>query len=122
MIKSLFHIATSVLILLMGMNYSIIQAEFYLNRAKIAEALCENKNKPELACDGLCVLGNRLSEEKEKNESSIIYEFQIFLYILPDIFELDKNDSFPNCRQYTQSSTQQLISQLSLDFFHPPKI
>lgn len=69
MLMSLTHITLSLLLLLSGMNYSLIQTHFYLNRAAIAEAFCENKAQPELACDGLCELDKRLDQAKDHEDT-----------------------------------------------------
>lgn len=45
-------------------------AGFELNKAVIANTLCENRNKPWLHCNGKCYLIKKIrqAEEKEKNE------------------------------------------------------
>lgn len=104
-----------------GMNYSIIQTNFYLNRAKIAESLCENKDKPELACDGLCVLEDRLSKEKERNEKVPLIEFQNFHYILPNAVHLEEIQNFRIKTSYFILDIQKRIFQVVNNFFQPPK-
>ena len=44
---------------------------FEANQNYIAKELCENKDKPEMHCDGKCYLMKKLkqAEEKEKNQS-----------------------------------------------------
>ena len=48
-----------------------VYAGFELNQNYIASTLCENRNKPELHCNGKCYLMKKLkqAEEKEKNQS-----------------------------------------------------
>jgi hypothetical protein len=48
-----------------------IYAGFELNRDYIASTLCENRDKPELHCDGKCFLMKKLkqAEEKEKKQA-----------------------------------------------------
>lgn len=48
-----------------------IYAGFELNRNYIANTLCENRDKPELHCDGKCFLIKKLkqAEEKEKKQA-----------------------------------------------------
>lgn len=105
------------------MGYSLIQAEFVLNREAIAELFCINQDKPELACDGKCELDRRLIEAQDHEESkkNFVQEEVILVYTLPtkgykienywqefhpqfgvlDEFKFD----FFNCK----------------DFFHPPR-
>lgn len=39
---------------------------FQMNRQYIAEVLCVNKNRPEMHCDGKCVLMQRVQNEVDK--------------------------------------------------------
>jgi hypothetical protein len=82
--KSILHIVLSALILMNGMGYSLIQADFLLNRQEIAALFCINKEKPELECEGKCELGRRLGEAQEHEEQKQqITQEEVQLYALP---------------------------------------
>lgn len=49
-----------------GQSYLLIS--FYLNRAEITEKHCENKDKPELACEGQCHLKKQLENTRPTND------------------------------------------------------
>ncbi|WP_207420466.1 hypothetical protein [Desertivirga brevis] len=57
---------------LLSANFSrfFIYAGFAANKHLIASALCENRDKPQLHCNGKCYLMKKikLAEEKEKNQ------------------------------------------------------
>ncbi|WP_207533085.1 hypothetical protein [Desertivirga arenae] len=57
---------------LLSANFSrfFIYAGFVANKRFIASALCENRDKPQLHCNGKCYLMKKikLAEEKEKNQ------------------------------------------------------
>lgn len=122
MLKGLLHIACSVLILLNGMGYSIIQAQFLLQRKEITAIYCINKDKPELACEGKCELTKRLSAEKDRTEDAegIVLEELTLSYILPEVPVLDQVEIpiFPD--QIQNSLSFWIPTGESLDFFHPP--
>lgn len=40
----------------------VIQVAFSLNRTEIAQTLCVNRDRPEIDCDGMCVLMERMAE------------------------------------------------------------
>lgn len=125
MLKPIFHIVLILLILLSGMNYSLIQSHFYLNRAKIAAELCENKDKVELACDGLCVLEKRLSEAQnhEQDQQRSYIEDLPINYLITQIIGVKEN--FPVMPLLKLKITWILNSvylQFLFDVFHPPKI
>lgn len=90
-------------ILLQSTGRMVILINFKINQAYIASVLCENKEKPELKCDGKCQLNKKMAEQEEtekqlppqiklkelnlfinkskqvlcKSESTIIHTFQI---------------------------------------------
>ena len=66
-------------ILLTKTAYSVFwQVNFYLNQKEITKKECENKNRPEMRCNGKCYLAKQLKKveaelnsQKEKQERSI---------------------------------------------------
>lgn len=46
----------------------VVMLEFYLNQSYIAENLCENRTRPQLNCNGNCVLSKKLAEEQKKQQ------------------------------------------------------
>lgn len=65
-------IAIILLLALVSANLSgfFIYAEFKANQKYIAAALCENRDRPQLHCNGKCYLMKKLkdAEEKEKKQ------------------------------------------------------
>jgi hypothetical protein len=45
-----------------------IIAHYQLNKAYIARVLCENRDRPELHCDGQCFLAKRLKAQQDKQD------------------------------------------------------
>lgn len=43
-------------------------AYFHANRAYIARVLCENRDKPELHCDGQCYLAKKLKAQQDRQD------------------------------------------------------
>lgn len=48
----------------------VIVLNFYLNRAYIAQNLCENKSKPQLNCCGKCQLNKKLQQQENKDQQN----------------------------------------------------
>lgn len=122
MLKSITYIALSLLLLLSGMNYSLIQTHFYLNREAIADAFCENKEQPTLECDGLCELDKRLDQAKDNEDTkkARIHEEVQLLYLSTPAIQVHSTE-----RKVVEQSRCLFIpanqSQgACLDFFHPP--
>lgn len=51
-------------------------AEYVMNYDYIVNVLCENKDKPQLKCDGKCYLSKQLAKEAEQNKSNPFGEDQ----------------------------------------------
>jgi hypothetical protein len=50
----------------------IVVINYYINKAYIAQKLCENRTRPMLNCDGKCVLAKKLAaQEKEQKDNGI---------------------------------------------------
>nr|WP_295926123.1 hypothetical protein [uncultured Dyadobacter sp.] len=43
-------------------------AYFKLNREYIAKVLCENRNRPQMRCNGKCYLAKKLKQQQEKQD------------------------------------------------------
>nr|WP_068888459.1 hypothetical protein [Pedobacter panaciterrae] len=63
-------VAITLLLALISANLSrfFIYAEFKVNQKYIAAALCENKDKPQLHCNGKCYLMKKLKEAQDKEK------------------------------------------------------
>jgi len=66
-------VAFILILALMTSNFSrlFIYAGFELNKDFIATTLCENRDIPEMHCDGQCYLSKKIkqAQEKEKNNN-----------------------------------------------------
>jgi len=104
----------------------IIYANFYLNQEYIAENLCENKEKPEMQCNGKCQLMKSLKQEEdtqpedEKHTPKKVVEYQLFS---DKLFETSAFHSEIELEEGTSShfyyvNNYSRISQSSL--FRPP--
>ncbi len=48
----------------------VVMLGFRINQEFIAKNLCENRNRPELHCNGHCQLTKKLAEEQKKDQES----------------------------------------------------
>jgi hypothetical protein len=102
-------------------------AEYVVNYDYIIENLCENKDKPQMNCDGKCYLAKQLakeSEDKEKNpfdgekSNTEIQHVVFFQNLSPFDLETCINDS-----GYTNFGTTQFLtsSLFVTDISQPPE-
>lgn len=60
----------------------MIISAFYINRDYIAQYLCENRDAPQLHCQGTCVLMKKMKkarEDERKNTENKIKESHVFV-------------------------------------------
>lgn len=108
------------------------QLNFYLNQKEIAAIECENKDRPEMNCNGKCYLAKQLKKadedlasKKEKQEQhsisfskiiegSLFVPNQFFKINLDYVFVLKEKSLFNYNRFYNSRSCDAI--------FHPPTI
>ncbi len=103
-------------------------AEYVVNYDYIVENLCENKDKPQLNCDGKCYLAKQLAKEskgrgknpfdgeKSKTEIQHVVFFQ-------DLSSFDLEICLNNSRYTNFGATQFLTSNLFVtDISQPPEL
>lgn len=96
------------------------------NRSYIASELCENRDKPEMKCNGQCVLAKRLKAAEEERRDAqerplrIIEKIELSQYLpvrcgrLPELVQIaDERVCWPASRTLTAAYIPSL--------FHPPQ-
>mgnify|MGYP000477633471 CR=1 FL=1 len=111
----------SVLILYNSLRVSITYIYYNVDTIGFIEALCENKDKPELACNGKCHL-KKITKSTDDNENTpiqlteikdiLLYNEKPLTYNFSDKIDFKKKDS-SYLNLYTYS--------ISNNCFHPPK-
>lgn len=100
--------------------------EYFAQYDYIVSTLCENKDKPDLECNGKCYLGKQLAKEMGDNDNPFnqvskteIPQFIIF-EILPN-FEFNADFEISNV-QYFECRPNFYLSPYSLQVLHPPRL
>ena len=104
--------------------------QFETNRSYYAEVLCINKNRPELACHGKCILMQRLNFAYEKEQKTtnqalknlLDYELTLFCQRI-DALNLNNRLSFPTDKAVANFYSQNHFPQpYCTGIFHPPTV
>jgi hypothetical protein len=120
-LKLLFSLTLSLLVLFQTLSVSITYAYYNLDTKGFIETFCENKDKPELACNGKCHLKKVTQSTNNKENTPIqlteikellLYNEQPFSYQLKNAKNLKKQHS-----HYVNLYTYHRINNC----FHPPK-
>lgn len=118
--KVILSIIFSTLILYNSLRVSITYLYYNLDTKGFIEAYCENKDKPELQCNGKCHLKKvTKTTDEEKNQPIQLTDFKDILFynqkissILFHIKTIEKRPTFYNQNLYN--------FKLLETFFHPP--
>ena len=62
-------VCLSAMIVLQSVSLLLVDAGYNTNHSYIVSALCVNRNKPQMHCDGKCFLKKELSNQQEKESS-----------------------------------------------------
>ena|SRR5690606_20090939 len=97
--------------------------DFKLNQDYIAKVLCINREKPELECNGQCVLMKKMertqgSDAPEQNQHSKTHLLEIF----SEISIVFQPLSFPSVQEEFFSYHEVVSLEHFSKIFHPPKI
>ena len=95
--------------------------DYLINYEYISNELCENKDKPELKCNGKCHLAKKITETTNtdnSNKSKSFLEIEI-------LFFQEENFNLKRIIFHTKSITKFHYENLyfhmsSSDYFHPP--
>ena len=101
----------------------LIYLDYEVRKEYITKVLCINKDKPELQCNGKCVLSQKLEQAKEHEEIPLDVSGKLelsFFFNACLLFEFN-NTSF----EIDSSQTISVLTFLSvghlIDVFHPPQ-
>lgn len=87
-VARLLLLVLAVLSLLQPFQKDFIIAGFFLNRSFIVENLCENLDRPELHCEGICQLKKSLQAAKEQQQEEIIQRLSLAIQFVESPKEL----------------------------------
>jgi len=70
LLKQILAILLFAGILFQTFNKELVIANYYLNKDYIAKNLCENRDKPQMHCNGKCHLCKQLNKTENNNQKS----------------------------------------------------
>lgn len=85
--KMLLYFLTLTLLVQASWGYVILGA-FYVNKDYIAKYLCENRDKPQLHCNGNCVLMKKIKKAQEKEKQNPTAKLKAEVYDFVDSYAL----------------------------------
>jgi hypothetical protein len=100
---------------------AVIAINFYANQKEIAQALCENRNKPKMNCCGKCQLQKKLKEDDKNNGQGTAGHKNVNTEIFPPChLVIDWPTYFKQPVSNTVLNSSALPPDRAFAIFHPP--
>lgn len=105
------------------------QINFYLNQKEIAATECENKNRPELHCNGKCFLAKQLQKaeaeldakkEKQSGAFSTLKVIESNVFIPNQLIQIELPIEIKTIKASFFNYRNSYILEKGDRFFHPP--
>lgn len=103
--------------LLQTFSMGLIMADFYFHRDRIANELCENKDKPDLRCEGNCQLKKELEKENKKEIPSQFKE--ILPFVNSEVYAFHPTVTTVKAKHTYPHNDNRIFGYIST-IFHPP--
>ena len=117
-----FSIIMSILILVNSLTVSITYTYYELDPIGFIERLCENKDKPELKCNGKCHLKKvSKTQNNEQRAPESIIDFKELLLYTNSISDYRFSNQKDNKQQLIIAYQNLYTFSNTYDCFHPPK-
>lgn len=95
----------------------IVEADFFINQDEIAATLCENKDKPEMHCNGHCQLKKELERHDDSPSQQLIRDISPFIAIAA----VQITDPVVQQETFSKPSSVSFYSgDYVSEIFHPP--
>lgn len=122
MVKLFSVVILSFLVLSNSLRVSLVYSWYTLDIDSFIEQLCENKDKPELACDGKCYLSTMIqassATSEEQTMPTLEWEQLVYCFQISAVSEIVSSETVYQKRFYHFS----LVPEgYSASIFHPPK-
>lgn len=103
-----------------------ITADFLIHQDYIAQNLCENKDKPEMECNGKCVLMQKLQLKEDPSQEPLqlphLTQLEISTFVVTDFDFAALIPTTVKSEKPLAKSEDRVDNLHSHDIFHPPRL
>jgi len=100
-----------------------IFAEYIMDIEQFTELYCENKEKPELKCNGKCHLADQLADsQEEKQDTELQVTSEILLFFADVKLETEEYFNFYIEKNISYYFNTDLTEGIGYTIFHPPQV
>jgi len=120
-LKRAIAIILFVAVLVQAFSQVVIVASFFANQDFIAKNLCENRDKPQMHCNGKCCLKKKMEKNAQNESSQSGKKYQQVLNIFCSTNKIEAPSiqiMLTRAKYFNHDET--MISSFHHSVFHPP--
>lgn len=90
-LQTILHVVLVCCVILSTQSFLTVRLLFEVRQGYIAQTLCENRDRPEMECDGFCFLSKKLAEEQQRKDQerrTAAFELIFSTLTLPAVSEV----------------------------------
>ncbi|MBI1288778.1 MAG: hypothetical protein GC178_14515 [Flavobacteriales bacterium] len=95
---------------------------YWMNKDFIASVLCENKDKPEMKCDGKCHLKKEIRKAENEKEEGQTVSVRMMVEFFQPIKQFSLRELFLQTEKHCSIYGENPISGHLTSIFHPPRV
>jgi hypothetical protein len=120
-VKYFFLISVLTGLLLQNFNQFVIMLEYKINFSYVANVLCENRDKPEMHCNGKCHLRKQLEKDQQQENNGTSGKEKFEVVYIDDLLSFNLASLAPFTR-VTAFYQHPALHDPSFSFFRPPQV
>lgn len=93
----------------------------YMVNTELYEAMCINKDNPEMECHGKCHLSDEMKESESEKKSTPLLEINLKDYPIGNVHFVVLDELIPSEVKHQVIPTKEYSFHIEKFIFHPPK-
>jgi len=96
--------------------------EYKVNFSYVASVLCENRDKPEMHCNGKCHLRKQLEKDQQQEKNGTAGKEKHEVVYIDDLLSYDFRPIVPQTPQVNDFYQDEILPNPTFSFFRPPQV
>ncbi|WP_148230693.1 hypothetical protein [Chitinophaga pinensis] len=118
--RYLFAITVLFGLLLQNFSQLVIMVKYKIDQAYIASVLCENRDKPDMHCNGKCYLRKQLKQDEQQQQNGSTGKEKYEVTYIDALLEFNFAPIAPSTDLFVYYQDPAIHTPL-FSFFHPPQ-
>jgi hypothetical protein len=119
-VRYFFVISVFLGLLLQNFSQAVIMMKYKINQAYIASVLCENRDKPDMHCNGKCYLRKTLQQNEQQQQNGTTGKEKYDVSYIDALQAFDFTPIAPSYLLIVYYQDPELHTPL-FSIFHPPQ-